>query len=549
MKMWRRKKPKMLLCLILFCVLLLAGCSPPAFENGTKSVKAEERDRAVSDIKDALTITPRFWNSVFYDAGIKEGDTPAMICEKLEQCKSLVLHGSKEENAGYSLKGLKYLPHLESLSIDFSQWDAACIEDFTPLAELTELNRLSIRNPKGEKSDLSVLGEMNTVTELFLFDCNLKDTLFLREMPQLEYLYLEMTPLEDMAVLENLTELKELSVVRNEGAIHMEAVGKLHKLEALRLQDCGIRDIQFLGGLTGLHSLDLSDNSISDITPLANLSRLKQLLLSQNEVCDLTPLASLKNLFCLFLDENRVCDISPLAELSHLKQAELFDNEIEDFSYLEGKEELLMASVFGNPCKSLKPVLFVPLLSVWRHSPSEEQLKTAAVQIKNKWPKLEEYECVDYMEGDLDGDGRMDVAFVVDGAFGKIEGEYGNNYPRRLVILLGQADGSFKEVEHEADVSDKDSGGTKGDPYRGIWMEKGCFLLQHSWGTSLYSYQDEALKLSRTTTVCDKGAIEGCDVTVREEESGEELTYSIETGGGLWDFYGRDYCKSPGSRR
>lgn len=457
----------MLLCLILFCVLLLAGCSPPAFENGTKSVKAEERDRAVSDIKDALTITPRFWNSVFYDAGIKEGDTPAMICEKLEQCKSLVLHGSKEENAGYSLKGLKYLPHLESLSIDFSQWDAACIEDFTPLAELTELNRLSIRNPKGEKSDLSVLGEMNTVT---------------------------------------------------------------------------------LGGLTGLHSLDLSDNSISDITPLANLSRLKQLLLSQNEVCDLTPLASLKNLFCLFLDENRVCDISPLAELSHLKQAELFDNEIEDFSYLEGKEELLMASVFGNPCKSLKPVLFVPLLSVWRHSPSEEQLKTAAVQIKNKWPKLEEYECVDYMEGDLDGDGRMDVAFVVDGAFGKIEGEYGNNYPRRLVILLGQADGSFKEVEHEADVSDKDSGGTKGEPYRGIWMEKGCFLLQHSWGTSLYSYQDEALKLSRTTTVCDKGAIEGCDVTVREEESGEELIYSIETGG-LWDFYGRDYCKSPGSRR
>lgn len=549
MRMIGRKKRKTLLCRMLLCALLLAGCHSLPAENreepkskeqregeeeAPKDAKTEEEAKAAFNKEKLLSIDPGFWNCVCYCAGIEEEDTETVIQEKLDKCESLELWCPAYGTPFCSLESLEYLPHLKNLSIEFKPWDDSGIDDFSPIAKLSELKQLQISYAEGEETDLSFLGEMHTVTELFLINCQLKDTVFLKEMPQLECLSLFMTPVDDMAVLENLTKLRELSLAGNQGAAHMETVGKLSKLEDLGLQECGISDISFLSSLSKLRGVNLNFNSVTDITPLSGLSRLERLGLAMNEIHDLSPIAGLKNLYDLSLDGNKIRDISPLAGLPHLNQAGLSGNQIEDLSPLEGKEELMHVSVGGNPCKNLKSLLYVPILFIQPQLPSEEQLKIVSDQIKKKWPELGEYKCIDYAEGDINGDGRLDAAFVVDGAFGEIEGEYGYNYPRRLVIILGQADGSFRELLHKVDIWDRDAGGMRGDPYRGIHMEEGCFLLQQAWGSSsggtqteLYRYQNDSLELSHTTRVYDSIFTEDYDVTICEEESGEEQRFAI----------------------
>ncbi len=547
MKMRRRKKSKMLLYVLLLCVLL-AGCHPlkaeedgKCKESGTKEKEVEkasedtEPEQEVevsSDTGNVFDMDPGFWEIVCSYAGIGEEDSRAVIREKLEQCENLEVREAPYGTRVCSLKDLAYLPHLKTLSITFQRQDDSRIEDFTPIADLHELKELHISYV--EEEDLSFLGEMHTVTELFLSSCQLKDTAFLGEMSQLESLSLSMTPVDDMAVLENLTELKKLSLAGNQGASNIEIIGKLSKLEDLELRECGIGDIQFLSSLKELRALNLNSNSISDITPLEGLTGLERLELSKNELCDLSPLANLTNLYMLSLEGNEIRDISPLLGLSRLNQAELSDNQIVDFSPLEGKTELLYASVSGNPCKSLKPLLHLPILSVGgRREPSEKQLKIAAGQIEKKWPDLEEYTCIDFAEGDLNGDGRMDVAFVVEGEFWKIERAY-DSYSRRLVVLLGQADGSFREVPHMISVWDKEAGGTRGDPYGSIWMETGYVLLEQSFGSSggavvseLYCWQNGRLELSSTIRTGDSRFAFGYDVSVYEEAQGEEYRFAI----------------------
>jgi len=154
---------------------------------------------------------------------IAEESSPETILKTMENCESIVLQEAPYGNPIYSLESLSLLPNLKSLVIDINEWDDSAIVDFTPIAQLSHLEEVFINYEKETQIDLSFLGEMNTITDLFLTRCNVADLSFLGQMSQLQRLSLYETPVEDLAVLEKLPELVELSLCGNANARHIEA--------------------------------------------------------------------------------------------------------------------------------------------------------------------------------------------------------------------------------------------------------------------------------------------------------------------------------------
>ncbi len=531
------------LCRIILCGLLLTGCGlngadgePAAVSDARRETESAANSRFAGEILPELLPDEGLRERVRNAAGIAWEDEEEALWQKLKQCESLVL---KQEPI-HSLEGLgEALPNLQSLVIDYGALEDCEILDFAPIAELPCLRQLYIKYPAGRELDFSFLAKMDTVTELFLVNCDLRDAFFLTEMSQLECLSLYQTPVEDLAALENMTRLVELALYGNGEAQNMETVGKLLNMRELGLQDCGIEDIRFLRGLTELRSVNLNYNSVTDLTPLAELTKLERLGLVENAVSDISAIAGLENLFDLALDGNCVSDISALQNLSHLNQVGLSDNRIGDFSPLKDKRELLYVSVFGNPCTDLEPVLTVPFLYFANGSApdSEEHLRTVADWMEKYRPDMEEYECSDYREADLDGDGLPDAAFVVDGEF--MEGDvYSYDNEHRLFILLRNEDGSWREVEHDIHIGDSISGGMRGDPYRGMWMGGGYVLVKEEHGSSLgsaateiYRYGQGRLERVLAVAVDDCRWAEGYNVREYNEEEGTWVKYAIAMDG------------------
>lgn len=444
-----------------------------------------------------LLIEDAGFRECVYDAvDIKKKDSKEEVLRKLENCWSLTL---EEESCGIdSLEALSLFPNLRQLTIRIGERDDSVITDFTPISSLSRLEYLWISYEKDGEIDLSFLDQMPAITELFLTHCKIEDVSFLKQMPQLQCLSLYQTPVEDLAVLENLSNLVELALFGNENAKNMETVGKLTKMQDLGMQNCGIEDIGFLSGLTELRGVNLNGNRITDITPLAQLSRLNQVGIS--------------------------------------------DNQIEDLSPLAGKEELMYAAVFGNPVESLEPVWEVPLLLYADQGVTEEEETVIADWLAEHYPEAEEFVCIDFIEGDLNGDGLQDMAFVADSeAFDVYEGEdFPERMPeeRRLFILLQQEDGSWVEQTDVPPLGPEMSGGMRGDPYRGIFMQAGYLLIKEGWGSSsgsnqteIYEYRNGSLAPVRQIKVDDYNFAQGYDVEVQNKRTGTWQKYAIAMDG------------------
>ncbi|MDE6056176.1 MAG: hypothetical protein K2G55_21005 [Lachnospiraceae bacterium] len=472
---------------------------------------------------------------------IADESSAETILKEIKNCESIVLREAVYGNPIYSLESLSLFPNLKQLAIDISKWDDSTIADFTPIAQLSQLEEIYINYGKEEQIDLSFLGEMHTVTNLYLTHCNIADLSFLEQMPQLQRLSLYETPVEDLAVLEKLPELVELALSGNENAKHIEAVGTLTKMQDLGIQYCGIEDISFLSGLTELRGVNLNGNSVTDITPLAGLVKMERLGLAENKISDISAIGELSSLFDLALDGNEIQDISVLARLPHLNQAGLSDNQIEDFSPLAGKEELMYAAVFGNPAKSIKPVWEVPMLLYTDTGVSDEEETWIADWLKENYPEMEEFECIDCVQGDLNDDGRQDIAFVVDSDYFDVHEEA---YPERisddrcLFVLLQQKDGSWREIENVPRLPNSTAGGMRGDPYQGAFLEPGYLLIKTGWGSSsgtveteIYEYQGGGFRRVKTISADDYSYADGYDVLVEEEQTDTWKRYMIAMDG------------------
>jgi len=100
-------------------------------------------------------------------------------------------------------------------------------------------------------------------------------------------------------------------------------------LHYLNLDLNQINDITLLEKLTNLTKLYLGGNQISDIYPIRNLTKLTMLALNDNKIFNISPLENLTKLRKLWLSNNKIYDISPLEKLTELYELYVNNNQIE----------------------------------------------------------------------------------------------------------------------------------------------------------------------------------------------------------------------------
>ena len=225
------------------------------------------------------------------------------------------------------------------------------IDDLTGLEAATGLETLLLFD--NAVVDLSPLGHLGSLTELFL-DRNGFETLEgLAPLTTLTTLSLTGNPVEDLSPLAGLTALNRLWLDET-GVMELEPLTGLTALHMLILQcadrddvegraDCeseSITDISPLAGLTNLTDLNLNFHNVVDISPLGESTRLNVLALWGNEIEDLEPLRALEDLFWMDLDDNEITDIEPLGGLTNLRALHLNGNQVQNLAPLSGLENL-----------------------------------------------------------------------------------------------------------------------------------------------------------------------------------------------------------------
>lgn len=125
--------------------------------------------------------------------------------------------------------------------------------------------------------------------------------------PNLHTLMIWFHNFESLNGIENLDELRELSLVGN-----------------------GISDITAISKLILLRAVDLKDNDIENTTALASLIYVGKLILSNNKVADISALRTMKFINTLYLDGNNITNIEALRNLRFLRYLQLDQNKIGD---------------------------------------------------------------------------------------------------------------------------------------------------------------------------------------------------------------------------
>ncbi|MEL6341722.1 MAG: leucine-rich repeat domain-containing protein, partial [Myxococcota bacterium] len=177
------------------------------------------------------------------------------------------------------LRFVEHLPRLESLSLESMKR----APDLTPLRLATALRIFSARRMR------------------------LRDLSALRDVQTLEWLILNINPIDDVSPLADLPRLETLDLGQNEALTDVSPLARAPALQRLSLSACAaLRDFSPLAEMHALRALDLSDNlALEDLSPLARLHNLRSLELYRCEgLEDLSPLAGLSQLRALDLTDN-----------------------------------------------------------------------------------------------------------------------------------------------------------------------------------------------------------------------------------------------------
>ncbi len=205
--------------------------------------------------------------------------------------------------------------------------------------------------PSGE---LAVLEKLTHLTDLSITNTNVTsaELAVIGSLPELTRLTLNGCGLSAAAALEPLTKLTYLDLgnntIRNIDAL----VGMKHLLE-LHLQQNALIDLSSLSGLTKLTNLDVSGNSLTDLSPLLGLSALEHLDASTNQIASVQEFDILAKLAYLDLSENQLTDLTPLAGIYYLKELNVSQNLLTDISCLSALRKLEVLNFAHNQVKAI----------------------------------------------------------------------------------------------------------------------------------------------------------------------------------------------------
>ena len=346
----------------------------------------------------------------------QNGNSVGMAVNDLSPLASLTKLKRLDLNIGFEvtdLDALAGMTQMESLQLwaNSNNSNASGIMDIGGLAGMTKLTSLQVN--VGDVKDFSPLSGLTALTELHFYgDYMVEDLSFLRGMTQLRTLeisgsYRESAPvLNDLTDLSNLTKLTDLRLnaavasldgLENLTALRtlqmygsgstytdVDALAGLTSLTVLRLPMHGGKNtfqINGLAGLTNLTELDM-ECSVESLEPLRGLTGLRVLSIqngyssSGKAFSSLEPLSGLTNLTQLSVRGDVAGSLSALSGLTELRVLQIQQEDrdytrwedrevIRDLSPLSGLTKLSSLTVYGAAENiDTSPVSFVSDLNI-----------------------------------------------------------------------------------------------------------------------------------------------------------------------------------------
>lgn len=218
---------------------------------------------------------------------------------------------------------LKNLTSLKKLSLYYMQ-DCSFIES---LPELTELSLTGCTLPSA--FDASKLASLRTLSVTLQ---NYSEGLpAIADLHSLERLNLQGTmSYENLAVLFNMPNLRELNLNDIQCEIDFDEVGQNDSLEILHMNNVMLYTNVQVDGSGGFKAVGYDDVELGDhLDFLSRFPSLKELYLSGNSLADLSFAQALPTLEVLDISNNYITSLSPLTGMPSLKKVICGDNPLE----------------------------------------------------------------------------------------------------------------------------------------------------------------------------------------------------------------------------
>lgn len=190
---------------------------------------------------------------------------------------------------------IKYLKNLTTLNFANNRLN----NNYTSIEELYSLQNLNL--------DGNNIQSLDSINKLLT---NINDN---KKSLKLVNLSLSNNKLTDISVLSNISTLTNLYLANNNIA-NIEPLKTNTSLKILDISGNQISDISALSNLPSLHTLNASNNIIRNINPISSLT-LYTLDLSSNVISDISVLQDQTSLETLKINNNRIEDISAIESL------------------------------------------------------------------------------------------------------------------------------------------------------------------------------------------------------------------------------------------
>ena len=153
-----------------------------------------------------------------------------------------------------------------------------------------------------------------------MVDHQINDVSPLAPLTQLETLMLKQNRISDISSLETLVNLRTFDVSGNQIS-DISAVAGMNSLKELNVASNQISDINVLSGLENLESVDVSGNQITTLPDMSKWTKVTSFHASNNQLVDVSGLAKLIHLKSLDLAGNAgITDVKALAGLIYLEK-------------------------------------------------------------------------------------------------------------------------------------------------------------------------------------------------------------------------------------
>ena len=252
--------------------------------------------------------------------------------------------------------------------------DKQAIEAIESLDDLRHCVNLEVLHvTKQPVSSIASLSGLEKLTNVVLFECDVKDLSPLAGKKYLREVWISGNPVADASPVLALPSLREFNAYSGTGINDISPLADTHNLTTFHC--CNkLKDYSPLFGHTGMKGLTLSGISNADFTALlgsmkgltafridrsaieeTSLSLLKDrnlygLSLEYCGIKDISALAQMGGVSDLRLSGNHIEDITPLAGLTMIDYClDLRGNNIKDYSPLKNMKSLQSLWVMGNP--------------------------------------------------------------------------------------------------------------------------------------------------------------------------------------------------------